>query len=40
MRPAEYISLDRQEKAFIIACIDTKIAQEEKTLKKAKRKGR
>lgn len=42
MRPAEYMALDRQEKAFIIACIDEKVAQDEKALKEAKhkRKGR
>lgn len=35
MRPTEYLALDRQERAFIIACIDIKIDQEEKALKKA-----
>jgi hypothetical protein len=38
MRPSEYVALDGQEKAFIIACIDLKIKAEEEQRKKLKHK--
>lgn len=38
MRPSEFISMDSQEKAFIIACIDLKIKADEERVKKLKSK--
>ena len=38
MLPSEYLSLDLQEKAFIIACIDLKIEAERKQAEKIKSK--
>lgn len=35
MRPSEFVSLDRREKAFIMAAIDVRIEEEKKTAKKA-----
>jgi len=38
MLPSTFLSLDSQEKAFIIACIDLKIEADKKQMKKAQRK--
>lgn len=39
MLPSAFMALDFQEKAFIIACIDTKVEAEQKEIRKYKRKG-
>jgi len=36
--PSVFLNLDIQEKAFVIACIDKRIAEEEKEMKKLKKK--
>jgi len=43
MTPSQFLQLDRQERAFIVAAIEIKMEEEkkkEKQLKKPKRKGR
>jgi len=41
MLPSQFLSLDRYEKAFIIASIDIKVEKEQKEMKKAqKSKGK
>ena len=36
IRPSEWIELDRQEKAFIIACIDLKCKAEKEAAEKVR----
>lgn len=38
IRPSEYIAMDSQEKAFIIACIDLKLENDKKQAKKLGKK--
>jgi len=38
--PNQYLALSRSERAFIAACIKTKIENEEQEIKKARRRKR
>lgn len=40
MLPSTFVDLDIQEKAFLIACIDKRIAEENKQAKEAKKKSK
>lgn len=38
-KPSEFVELPRQEKAFVIACIEQRLAEEKKQNDKLKNKG-
>jgi len=40
MRPSEWIEMNDEEKAFIMAAIDIKVENDKKQQKKAERQGR
>lgn len=37
-KPSEFANLNNKEKAFVIACIDIKLAEEKRQMSKAKKK--
>ena len=40
IRPSEWVNMDENEKAFIIAAIDEKVKEEEKKRKEAERQAK